>query len=224
MEMNQAETAFVTPQGSAWSLRWFTPVAEIDLCGHATLAAAHALWQHHGAPDGPLRFMTRSGVLTAERDDQGMISLDFPALASRPTEAPEHLAATLGAPPEVVLRGPYDLLCVLANAEAVRALTPNLVAMAGWDVRGVIVTAEGEDAGADFVSRFFAPALGVPEDPVTGSAHCALAPYWSERLGRLELTGRQLSHRGGMIRCSVRGPRVSLAGRAITVLAGEVTA
>lgn len=221
-EMNQAETAFVTREGSDWSLRWFTPRAEVDLCGHATLATAHALWRHHGAPDGTLRFMTRSGVLTADRTGDGMITLDFPALACTAVEPPADLVATLGLAPAQVLRTPYDLYCVVKDAATVRALAPDLAAIARWPVRGVIVTAPADEAGVDFVSRFFAPALGVPEDPVTGSAHCALAPWWARALDRRVLVGAQLSERGGRVRCTVRDRRVELAGRARTVVAGDV--
>lgn len=223
-EMNQAETAFVEREGSDWSLRWFTPRAEVELCGHATLAAAHALWHHHGAPEGTLRFMTLSGVLSAERGRDGEIELDFPALASTPASPPDDLIEGLGIAPMQVCRGPFDLLCVLDDADAVRALAPDLGRLARWPVRGVIATAPADREGIDFVSRFFAPALGVPEDPVTGSAHCALAPYWAAHLGKNVLTGAQLSPRGGQVRCTLRGSRVTLAGRAHTTLIGEVLA
>ncbi len=223
-EMNQAETAFLEREGSDWSLRWFTPGAEVELCGHATLASAHALWNHHGAPDGPLRFMTLSGVLTAMRTDDGQIALDFPALGTTGTTPPDDLVAALGRAPVEVLRSSYDLMCVYDDPAHVRDLDPDLAAMARWPVRGVSVTAAAGESDVDFVSRFFAPALGVPEDSVTGSAHCALAPYWAARLGRDTLAGAQLSPRGGRVSCTVQGSRVEIAGRAHTILAGELLA
>ncbi len=223
MEMNQAETAFVRRLDDGWSLRWFTPRAEVDLCGHATLASAHALWHHHGETEPVLRFDTRSGVLTARRDDDA-ITLDFPAIASREADPMAELEAALGVRPVEVHRGRFDLMCVLEDAATLRALDPDLGAIARLDARGVIVTAPGDVDGIDFVSRFFAPALGVPEDPVTGSAHCALAPWWSARLGRDTLVGRQCSPRGGTVRCRLVGDRVELTGRAVTTLQAEVLA
>jgi PhzF family phenazine biosynthesis protein len=223
MEMNQAETAFLTRRGDGFGLRWFTPVAEVELCGHATLAAAHFLWDTGAlAPEAVARFHTLSGVLTAVRDAEGWITLDFPAIPSTAEDAPPTVAAALGAPVQAVLRGAYDLLCVLEDAAAVRALTPDLGAIGHWDVRGVIATAPSDRAGVDFVSRCFFPALGVPEDPVTGSAHCALAPYWAAVFGRDILVGEQASRRGGQVRCEAAGDRVRLAGRAITTLRGEL--
>jgi PhzF family phenazine biosynthesis protein len=223
MEMNQAETAFLLRQDDGFSLRWFTPKNEVDLCGHATLASAHYLWEErHIAPDAVARFHTRSGWLSAHRDGDGRIVLDFPAITSRPAPAPVDLDAALGVQPDAVLRGNFDLLCVLHDAATVRRLTPDLAAMARWDVRGVLVTARGDVAGVDFVSRCFFPALGVPEDPVTGSAHCALAVYWRRVLGRDELVGYQASARGGTIRCAIVGDRVQLTGRAVTTLTGTL--
>lgn len=225
MEMNQAETAFIRPHPDGFGLRWFTPRAEVDLCGHATLAAAHHLWEAGVlAPEATARFHTRSGLLTATRDTAGWITLDFPAITSHPDVAPRTVAAALGVAPVAVLRGDYDLLCVLADAAAVRALTPDLLALGSWDVRGVIVTAPGDRTGVDMVSRCFYPALGVPEDPVTGSAHCAIAPYWASVQGASVLVGEQASARGGRVRCEVRGDRVRLGGRAVTTLRGELLA
>jgi PhzF family phenazine biosynthesis protein len=223
MEMNQAETAFLQPQEGDFGLRWFTPVAEVDLCGHATLAAAHFLWDV-GVLDRSVtaRFVTRSGVLTASSDAAGWITLDFPAITSTRVAGPADLADALGATPVSVWMGDFDLLVELADAEQVRTLTPNLAAIARWDMRGVLVTAPGDVGGVDFVSRCFFPALGVPEDPVTGSAHCALTVFWRAQLGRDTMTGWQASRRGGMVRCVVRGDRVELAGRAITTLRGEL--
>lgn len=223
MEMNQAETAFITRRADGFGLRWFTPLAEVELCGHATLAAAHFLWDTGAlAPDAAAHFHTLSGLLTAVRDDDGWITLDFPAIRSTAEDAPPTVAAALGVPLQAVLRGAFDLLCVVDDAAVVRSLTPDLGAIAQWDVRGVIATAPGDRSDVDFVSRCFFPALGVPEDPVTGSAHCALAPYWASVLGRDILVGEQASRRGGHVRCEVVGDRVRLAGRAITTLRGEL--
>lgn len=224
MEMNQAETAYITRRSDGFGLRWFTPVAEVDLCGHATLAAAHFLWDTGALPgDAPARFHTRSGVLTATRDQAGLITMDFPAIVSVPVEGPANLGAALGVTPSAVLSGDFDLICVVDDARLVRAISPDLAAIADWEVRGVLVTAPGDRAGIDMVSRCFFPALGVPEDPVTGSAHCALAPYWSTVLGRSTLVGEQASRRGGDVRCEVRDNRVMLGGMAVTTLRGELT-
>ena len=224
MELNQAETAFITRQPEGFGLRWFTPMAEVELCGHATLAAAHYLWETGAlAPEAPARFHTHSGLLTASRDGDGWITLDFPAIHSVAEDPPPTVAAALGSPVREVLRGAFDLLCLLQDAAAVRSLTPDLGAIAQWDVRGVIATAPTDRDGVDFVSRCFFPALGVAEDPVTGSAHCALAPYWAQVLGRTVLVGEQASRRGGHVRCEVVGNRVRLAGRAVTTLRGELS-
>lgn len=225
MEMNQAETAFLLRQEGGFGLRWFTPAAEVDLCGHATLASAHYLWdQRHLPANQPARFHTRSGLLTARRTADGWITIDLPAISSTPAVVPPSLAAALGAQPHTVLRGSFDLLCVLENAAAVRTLTPDLAAITQLDVRGVLVTARGDTDAIDFVSRCFFPALGVPEDPVTGSAHCALAMYWRGVLGRNQLVGYQASARGGTVRCTIVGERVELTGRAVTTLAGKFLA
>jgi PhzF family phenazine biosynthesis protein len=232
-EMNLSETAFAHPlPGDAdadWALRWFTPTVEANLCGHATLATAHAL-RGDGAADGAVRFSSRSGVLVAHAHRDGTITLDFPAAPAAEVPVPDGLAAALGATPEAAYgTGALgDLLVVLADEAAVRALRPDVAALARLSerdgVRGVIVTAAASDpaGGYDFVSRFFAPAQGIPEDPVTGSAHTALAPYWSARLGRDELTGLQASARTGLVRTAVRGDRVHLTGRAVTVLDGSL--
>jgi PhzF family phenazine biosynthesis protein len=221
-EMNLAETAFVERLGDGFSLRWFTPTTEVDLCGHATLASAHVLWQE-GEDSPELAFHTRSGVLVASRSGE-QIALDFPALVAEAAETPAGLVEALGATPVWVGRSRFDLLCVLADEAAVRALTPNIATIAALDARGVIVTApsDGPASGADFVSRFFAPNVGVDEDPVTGSAHCVLAPYWTARTGRNDLVGYQASRRGGYVGVRVDGDRVTLLGSAVTVLAGEL--
>ena len=232
-EMNLSETAFAHPlpagAGADWALRWFTPTVETNLCGHATLATAHAL-HGDGATDGTVRFGSRSGVLVAHAHQDGTITLDFPAAPATEAPVPDGLADALGATPEAAYgTGALgDLLVVLADEATVRALTPDVAALAGLadrdGVRGFIVTAAASDPrrGYDFVSRFFAPAQGIPEDPVTGSAHTALAPYWSARLGRDALTGLQASARTGLVRTAVHGDRVHLTGRAVTVLDGTL--
>ena len=226
MEMNQAETAFlVRKQDDGFSLRWFTPLAEVDLCGHATLASAHYLWGEDHLEEGtPARFHTRSGLLTARRNADNSITLDFPGIQSKPVTPPADLEAALGQKPVAVLRGSFDLLCVLRDAAQVRTLTPDLAAIARWDARGVLVTAPGDVEGIDFVSRCFFPALGVPEDPVTGSAHCALAPYWRDALELNEMVGEQASTRGGIIRLTVVDDRVHLTGKAVTTMRGRLEA
>ena len=221
-EMNLAETAFLVPRGDGFDLRWFTPGLEVDLCGHATLASAHVLWEEHRLDgDATARFHTRSGVLTASRRE-GLIWLDFPATPAIASDPPADLAETLGASPRWAGRSPFDWLVELDSASVVRGLTPDLSRLARIQARGVIVTARAEDERHDFVSRFFAPAAGVPEDPVTGSAHCALAPFWAERLGRNELSGFQASARGGSVRMRLVGDRVLLGGSAVTVMRGEL--
>jgi predicted PhzF superfamily epimerase YddE/YHI9 len=222
--MNLAETAFLVRRGDGFDLRWFTPAAEVDLCGHATLASAHALWEEdHLPPEATARFQTRSGLLTAERRD-GLIWLDFPATPPVDAAAPPDLTAGLATTMVSVGRTPFDYLVVLESEAAVRGLGPDLGRLARLPVRGVIVTAPSATDEQDFVSRFFAPAVGVPEDPVTGSAHCALAPYWANRLGRRDLRGYQASARGGLVHVRVRGERVLLGGQAVTVARGELLA
>lgn len=228
-EMNLSETAFLRPQGDAWSLRWFTPKAEVALCGHATLASAHVLWESGRlAPDAPALFDTLSGRLTAQRakDDSeaGWIELDFPERRESPHEARPEIFAALGVQPVYFGKNAYDFFVEVATAKEVRELAPEFAALAKLPVRGVIVTAAGEaNSGFDFVSRFFAPGVGVAEDPVTGSAHCCLAPYWGEKLSKGELVGYQASPRGGTVRVRRQGDRVILAGRAVTIVAGTLT-
>jgi PhzF family phenazine biosynthesis protein len=226
LEMNLSETAFAHPVDSPdadYALRWFTPVVETDLCGHATLATAHALHSDRGTP-ATVRFSTRSGVLVAHSFDDGSITLDFPASPTVESPAPDGLAAALGIEPVATYRTGAlgDLLTVLSDEQAVRDLAPDLGAVTRIErrdgIRGVIVTAQAADY--DFVSRFFAPNDGIPEDPVTGSAHTALAPYWAARLGKTVLTGLQASARTGVVRTEVKGDRVLLTGRAVTVLDG----
>lgn len=227
-EMKHSETAFVRPVDQAtadYELRWFTPAAEVELCGHATLATAHVLFDA-GTPS-PLRFTTRSGILTVRRGTDGLISMDFPAYPPTAAPAPPGLADALGIEPVWTGTSNFDLLVAVSDEDAVQHLTPDIEALGALPARGVIVTARASNRGdADFVSRFFAPRVGVPEDPVTGSAHCVLAPYWAGVLGRDDATpmiGRQLSPRGGTVITTMRGDRVELAGRAVTVLEGTVT-
>ena len=222
-EMNLAETAFVLREGDGWRLRWFTPAIEVDLCGHATLATAHTLWETGRLPHGDMAcFRTRSGLLTAVQHGE-LIELDFPLVPVEPVEPPAGLAEALGVRPEWAGRAGVNLLVLLASEAQLRQLRPDFRALQGIDGQGVIVTAQAAAAGYDFVSRYFAPAAGIDEDPVTGSAHCALAPFWSARLGRDELLGYQASARGGYVRVRVEGDRVKLGGTAVTVLRGELT-
>jgi PhzF family phenazine biosynthesis protein len=222
-EMNLAETAFLLPSGEEWSLRWFTPTVEMDLCGHATLASAHALWEEHLLPpDREARFHTRSGLLSAARDGQ-LIEMNFPSTPAEPAELPQLLLSVLGSTPVQVGQSRFDYLVELDSEAAVRGLQPDLAALRKLDARGVIVTSRSEQPEFDFISRFFAPAAGVDEDPVTGSAHCCLTPYWAARLGRNDLTGYQASARGGVVKVRLEGDRVRLAGGAVTVLRGELT-
>ncbi len=219
-EMNLSETAFLARGSDGFQLRWFTPSVEVDLCGHATLAAAHALWEEgHLEPGEQARFHTRSGLLTARRDG-GWIEMDLPAKREEPCAPQEGIAEALGAAPKYVGRNAYDCIAELDSETTLRGLKPNYSMLAKLPVRGVIVTSLARDY--DFVSRFFAPGSGIDEDPVTGSAHCCLGPFWSSRLGRNEFVAYQASPRGGLVRVRVNGDRVILGGQAVTVLRGEL--
>ena len=221
-EMNHSETAFLHARDGGWALRWFTPSVEVALCGHATLASAHVLFESGRlSRDARASFHTQSGVLTAALEGE-RIALDFPIEAAEPVPEPEGLAEALGAEAVGVGRNRMDLLVELADEKTIASLHPDLARLAAYPVRGVIVTARANSPGVDFVSRFFAPQSGVDEDPVTGSAHCALAPWWSERLGRTAMTGRQLSPRGGTVGVRLSGARVHLLGNAVTVLEGRL--
>lgn len=224
MEMNLSETAFLVRRADgSHDLRWFTPAVEVALCGHATLASAHVLWETAAlAPDEVARFHTRSGLLTAARLADGRIELDFPARAAVSEPPPKGLAAALGADLHFAGRNVDDYLVEVASESIVRGLRPSHRDLGMLGVRGVIVTARGGAGGFDFVSRFFAPGAGIDEDPVTGSAHCALAPHWAKILGKTEMVGYQASKRGGVVHVRLAGDRVKLAGRAVTVLAGEL--
>lgn len=222
-EMNLSETAFVWPQGEVFCLRWHTPTIEVALCGHATLATAHALWTEGGADRSrPLHFETASGMLTATaRGD--LIELDFPLLPVTEVEAPSALRSAIGFAPVTVAEAGGDLLVQLDREDRVRRLDPDISRFARLRGRGVCITAAAEPGQEhDFVSRFFAPAVGIPEDPVTGSVHCALAPFWQARTGKSEMVALQVSDRGGRVEVRIEGDRVILGGRAVTVLRGEI--
>jgi predicted PhzF superfamily epimerase YddE/YHI9 len=227
-EMNLSETAFLQPRGTDYDLRWFTPATEVELCGHATLASAHVLWETGRLDPGePARFHTLSGLLTAERrpgppGETDWIELDFPAKPAAEVALPPGLAAAIGAEPVFAGKSRFDYLLELGSEAEVRAVTPDFGRLRQVPVRGVIVTARAAQGLFDFVSRFFAPGSGVDEDPVTGSAHCTLGPFWASRLGKEELLAYQASARGGVIRVRLAGDRVKLAGQAVTVLRGHL--
>lgn len=221
-EMALSETAFLHRLDDG-SLRWFTPVAEVDLCGHATLASAHVLYETNQLDQGATaRFHTKSGLLTATSRD-GWIELDFPATPDERISPPAGLADAIGASPRHVGRSRFDYLVELEDEATVRKLEPDFARLRGYNARGVIATARASAPGVDFVSRFFAPAFGVDEDPVTGSAHCCLGPFWARRLKKASFVAHQVSARGGELRVTVDGQRVRLAGQAVTVLRGELT-
>ena len=221
-EMNLSETAFLFREGDGFRLRWFTPAVEVDLCGHATLASAHILWEMgYARPDEKVSFYTRSGVLTAERRGD-WIEMDFPAKPEEPAPEPAGLAQALGVKVQYLGRNQFDYLVEVTSEEIVGSLKPDFTLLGTLPIRGVIVTSRSSSSGYDFVSRFFAPRVGVNEDPVTGSSHCCLGPFWANRLHKNELVAYQASPRGGVIRVRVTGPRVVLGGQAVTVLRGEL--
>ena len=217
-ENNLAETAFVIPDAQCSKLRWFTPLMEVDLCGHATLATAHVLFKEHYPEQADLRFETKSGILAVRRQD-GLLFLDFPSRPGQPVTIDESLVKALGTTPTTAVLA-RDLMVVLENEAAVRAFAPDYPAIEHLDAFALIVTSRGEDV--DFVSRFFAPRAGVPEDPVTGSAHCTLTPYWANRLGKSRLSARQLSKRQGELTCELRGDRVLIGGKVVEYMKGEI--
>jgi PhzF family phenazine biosynthesis protein len=222
MEMNLSETAFLVPRAGDWDLRWFTPAVEVDLCGHATLAGAHALWETGRLQAGaPARFHTKSGLLTCIRRD-AWIEMDFPATAEEEAEAPEGMADALGLAPEYVGRSAFDYVVEADSEETVRGLRPDHTRLKSLPARGIIVTSRASGGEFDFVSRFFAPGSGIDEDPVTGSAHCALGPFWAKRLGKADFLAYQASARGGVVKVRVEGDRVLLGGQAVTVMRGEL--
>jgi predicted PhzF superfamily epimerase YddE/YHI9 len=217
-EMNLSETAFLVRQGDGFNLRWFTPAVEVELCGHATLASAHILWEQGFLPaDRQARFYTRSGLLSALRKDS-WIELDFPAEPEVQTDVPEGLLKALGRAARYVGKNRFDFLIELESAESVRQMIPDFTLLGSIGSRGFIVTSRSDSSRYDFISRFFAPSAGVNEDPVTGSAHCCLGPYWAKKLGRNELAGYQASARGGVVKVRVGGDRVYLGGQAVTVM------
>jgi PhzF family phenazine biosynthesis protein len=218
-ENNLSETAFYVPAGAGFHLRWFTPKAEVDLCGHATLATAFVLFNLLDYADGTVKFETRSGQLAVTKSD-GLLVMDFPSQPGKPCATPPLLIEGLGKTPIEVLSS-EDYMAVFENEEDVTALKPNFDALSRLGLRGVMVTAKGKDV--DFVSRFFAPRHGINEDPVTGSAHCALAPYWAAKLNKTKLSARQVSNRTGYIECELRGNRVFLSGKAVKYMEGKIT-
>jgi predicted PhzF superfamily epimerase YddE/YHI9 len=221
-EMNLSETAFLHKQADGYNLRWFTPAVEVDLCGHATLASAHVLWESGLLkPGAEARFHTRSGLLTARRGGD-WIELDFPAHPVEEVAPPDQLGMALGVRIVFAGRSIFDYLVELDSEEAVRATRPEFTLLAAIPARGVMITSRSESKEFDFVSRFFAPQSGVNEDPVTGSAHCCLGPFWAARLGKNEMVAHQASSRGGVVRVRVAGERVHLGGQAVTVLRGEL--
>lgn len=217
-ENNLAETAFVIPRADVSPLRWFTPAIEVDLCGHATLAAADVLFRYRFASRERLAFSTKSGELSVTRAG-ALLQMDFPARPGKPVAVTDALAAALGARPREAYLA-RDLLAIFESESAVRSLRPDFARVAALDAFAVIASAPGD--AVDFVSRFFAPGAGIPEDPVTGSAHCTLAPYWAARLGKSRLTARQVSARGGELLCELRGARVLIAGQVVEYLRGEI--
>lgn len=221
-EMNLSETAFLVRRDEGWDLRWFTPTVEVDLCGHATLASAHVLWESGAlAADAQARFFTKSGLLTADRTGD-WIELDFPSRPVTSSAPPEGLAAALGVSILATAMSRGDVVVDVASEAVVRSLKPDFALLGRVPVRGIIVTARADSPAHDIVSRFFVPSQGIDEDPVTGSAHCCLAPHWAPRLGKNDFVAYQASARGGVVRVGLRGDRVRLGGQAITVLAGDL--
>ena len=220
IENNLSETAFFVRTGDRFALRWFTPACEIDLCGHATLASAFLLFTELGYKGGTIRFDTRSGELAVTDTGGGLLEMDFPAQSPVPCPAPKALIEGLGRTPEAVFLA-EDFIAVFPHQEDVASLAPDMYALRGLDARGVAATAPGDDV--DFVSRFFVPKLGIDEDPVTGSVHCSLTPYWSARLGKKTLRARQISARGGELVCVDRGNRIGIAGKAAKYMEGVIT-
>lgn len=218
-ENNLAETAFLIDRGEYLDIRWMSPTIEIDLCGHATLASAHVLFNHRGRKSNAIRFQSQSGELRVERKE-GRLVLDFPSQPASACEPPMKIAEGLGAQPRQVLKS-RDYFAIFERQEDVAAIKPDFDAIMQLDTQGIVVTAPGNDC--DFVSRYFAPAAGIPEDPVTGSTHCTLIPYWSKRLGKRDLLARQISKRGGELFCEDRGERVGIGGNAVTYVEGKLS-
>ena len=222
LEMNLSETAFLVKQGDGFNLRWFTPAVEVELCGHATLASAHTLWEIGlVSPDEQARFYTQSGPLAAKKVGD-WIELDFPLITQQPVTLPDGLDDAIGATPLYIGQSRHDYLVEVDSEETVRRLDPNFFQLRDLEIRGIIVTSKATTPGYDFVSRFFGPGAGIDEDPVTGSAHCCLGPYWQKKLGKDKLVAYQASQRGGTVRVRVGGDRVYLRGQAVTVMTGEL--
>lgn len=223
-EMNLSETAFLVPRREeVYGLRWFTPTTEVDLCGHATLASAHVLWDGKRIrSDRPVHFETKSGCLTVRRTGSDWITMDFPSEPERAVEMPDELTVALSEKPRYFGRNRMDYIALLRDETSVRSLKPDLGILAKIGGRGLIVTAESDEGPYDFVSRFFAPQSGIAEDPVTGSAHCCLGPFWQERLGKDRMTGYQASARGGVVRVAVKDKRVLISGQAVTAAQGRL--
>jgi len=221
-EMNLSETAFLLPEEGAYRLRWFTPAVEEKLCGHATLASAHVLWESGKLKPGETAlFNTLSGVLTASKFGS-LIELNFPSTPPEPVETPPFLLDALGVSPLYVGKSPFDYLVEVADDEIVRNLHPNMTLLREIDIRGIIITSVSTNPKYDFISRFFAPHDGIDEDPVTGSAHCCLGPYWNEKLGKTSFKAYQASPRGGIVAVRLEGNRIILGGEAVTVMGGEL--
>lgn len=220
-EMNLSETAFLQRAEGGWTLRWFTPQVEVDLCGHATLAAAHVLFSQGYEGGDEVLFFSNSGDLRARKDGD-WLELDFPAEPAQEADLPPEIIAALGFQPLYIGRNRFDYLVEAPSQEVIAKLAPDMAALAALEERGVMVTAPASSPGYDFVSRFFAPGIGIPEDPVTGSAHCCLGPHWQARLGKTSFLARQISPRGGDVRVTLQGERVLLGGQAVLVLKGEL--
>ncbi|WP_136467857.1 PhzF family phenazine biosynthesis protein [Flagellimonas onchidii] len=221
LENNLAETAFTVKTGAVFELRWFTPEVEVDLCGHATLATAYVLFNYHGVSENTIEFHSpRSGSLKVEKSSDGMLTLDFPADETVAIQNIPEMDSALGSTPIKIIKGKTDYLLIYNSQQEIEALDPNFHLLSQLDCRGVIVSAPGNRV--DFVSRFFAPQSGIPEDPVTGSAHTTLTPYWAKILGKSKMTAKQLSQRGGDLNCEFLGERVKISGKAVPYLIGEI--
>lgn len=220
-ENNLAETAFAVAKDDHYELRWFTPEVEVDLCGHATLATAFVLYNHYDYQENMLRFISpRSGELLVQKDDSGLLTMDFPADELIAVSEQANISEAIGKTPTKTFKGKTDYMLIYETQEEIEAMQPNFHLLNELDCRGVIITAKGNDV--DFVSRFFAPQCGIPEDPVTGSAHTTLTPYWSEKLNKKVMTAKQLSERGGDIQCEYHGDRVKISGNGVCYLVGEI--
>ncbi|WP_291962819.1 PhzF family phenazine biosynthesis protein [Maribacter sp.] len=221
-ENNLAETAFAVAKDDHYELRWFTPEVEVDLCGHATLATAFVLYNHYDYQENMLRFISpRSGELLVQKDDSGLLTMDFPADELIAVSEQANISEAIGKTPTKTFKGKTDYMLIYETQEEIEAMQPNFHLLNELDCRGVIITAKGNDV--DFVSRFFAPQCGIPEDPVTGSAHTTLTPYWSEKLNKKVMTAKQLSERGGDIQCEYHGDRVKISGNGVCYLVGEIS-